>query len=133
MTKSRRDNHIYFSSLWPICINHQSVGFPVFRDYMTGSDRVKCNPKSRYFRSPGHSLLRIFRGRARLERREILIGGLFKANTKCRCLARKKEFGEATRSSDLNTDFQAEVWILALCPTHCTIQGKPAHLGDLRD
>lgn len=106
MNKPGRDNYIYFSLLWPIYINHHSIIFPLFGDYMTGFDTVKHSHEWLFWYSysePSHHLWG--KGDEGEERNSLHVDTSRGADSTE--AIQRKEFGEATMSSNLSISFKS--------------------------
>lgn len=132
MNKSRRDNHIYFSLLWPIYINPHSIQFPVCRDYTTGFDRGKCSPEHRYFRSHTHSLFISSGEGGAAEKRNRARVDTSRRAPGTEVSHGKRSSGRATMSSDLSTDFSIRGLDSGSAPCYRHILGQAYSLGRVK-
>lgn len=126
MNKPRRDNYIYFTLLWPIYMNHQRIVFPVFRDYMVSSDRLKCSVEQLFQHSYAEPIYNLLMGNVgtRKERKGLNLG-MSRGPESTEAPTQKEELGEARMSNELSIGF--ELW--AFQPRGGVIWGKWTHLA----
>lgn len=126
MNKPRRDNYIYFTLLWPIYMNHQRIVFPVFRDYMVSSDRLKCSVEQLFQHSYAEPIYNLLMGNVgtRKERKGLNLG-MSRGPESTEAPTQNEELGEAIMSNELSIGF--ELW--AFQPRGGVIWGKWTHLA----